>query len=242
MIRVYDNRVNEPLRSAADWRTNFAQFVSVASGQLRPSRAGGAGPPEHVRETVMSDEQELTDLINRVRAGDREAAAELVARYGPELKAVVRHALGRGNRLARVVPPSDLVQSVLLALLAGGNGAEPVANGRSYLTTVAHNRVRHHGRRCATLKRGGDRVACASASEMADPNPPPAHGLAVREEWEALLRALPATEQAIAVLRLEGLTFTQIAEQLGQSPAAVQRRFRRAVNLVLSTRQGAPKQ
>jgi hypothetical protein len=53
----------------------------------------------------MSDEPSYRELILRVRAGDQEAAAELVRRYEPAVRRVVRARLvdvcGEGRRCQR---------------------------------------------------------------------------------------------------------------------------------------------
>lgn len=71
----------------------------------------------------MLDDPDLTVLINQIRSGDRMAAGELVVRFGDEVKAAIRHTLTRGNRLGRLVHPSDVLQSVVLLLLRGMDAA-----------------------------------------------------------------------------------------------------------------------
>ncbi len=60
----------------------------------------------------MSDDSSFQDLIRRVRSGDDDAAAELVRRYEPAIRRVVRLRL-TDARLRRVFDSMDVCQSVL---------------------------------------------------------------------------------------------------------------------------------
>src|SRR5437667_3730741 len=60
----------------------------------------------------MSEETSFRDLIRRVRAGEEEAAAQLVTSYQPTIRRIV-HVRLRDPRLRRVFDPEDICQSVL---------------------------------------------------------------------------------------------------------------------------------
>ena len=60
----------------------------------------------------MSEPNTFTDFIRRVRAGDAQAAAELVRRYEPLIRREVRLRL-EDRRLARAFDSMDVCQSVL---------------------------------------------------------------------------------------------------------------------------------
>src|SRR5215813_13431984 len=60
------------------------------------------------------DPADYTTFVRRVRAGDQDAAAELVRRYEPEIRLMVRTWLRlRDPRLRRVFDSMDVCQSVL---------------------------------------------------------------------------------------------------------------------------------
>src|SRR5215831_11847068 len=59
----------------------------------------------------MPEESAFQELIRRVRAGDGRAAEELVRRYEPAIRRVVRVRLG-DSRLQRVLDSTDIAQSV----------------------------------------------------------------------------------------------------------------------------------
>ena len=59
----------------------------------------------------MSEQTSFEDLIRRVRAGDQDAAADLVKRYEPAIRRAVRFRL-TDTRLMRVLDSMDICQSV----------------------------------------------------------------------------------------------------------------------------------
>lgn len=189
----------------------------------------------------MTDDPRLTELINRIRSGDREATGELVVRYGAEVKAAIRHTLNRGNPLGRLIHPSDILQSVMLLLLGATEDPARVENGRAYIEQMVNNRVLHHGRKRESLKRGGERAVggIEAAAGVVDPSPSPSRVLILKEQMEALLKALPPSERAVAEGRLAERTWAEIAAGTGEKPDTVQKRFQRTLDLVAGSFSGA---
>ena len=60
----------------------------------------------------MSHEEDFVEAIRRIRAGDEQAATELVRRYEPLIRREVRLHL-EDQRLLRLFDSMDVVQSVL---------------------------------------------------------------------------------------------------------------------------------
>jgi hypothetical protein len=60
----------------------------------------------------MADDTTFADFLRRIRAGDEQAAAELVHRYEAAVRLAVRMRLGDA-RLRRVLDSMDVCQSVL---------------------------------------------------------------------------------------------------------------------------------
>src|SRR5258708_35211383 len=60
----------------------------------------------------MDEDHDFPDLIRRVRASDHTAAAELVKRYAPAVRRVIRLKL-RDSRMRRVLDSTDICQGVL---------------------------------------------------------------------------------------------------------------------------------
>src|SRR5262249_8797908 len=63
------------------------------------------------RSSLMSEPTSFEDLIRRVRAGDQDAATELVRRYEDSIRRAVRFRLA-DTRLVRVLDSMDICQSV----------------------------------------------------------------------------------------------------------------------------------
>ena len=60
----------------------------------------------------MSELRSFEELLQQVRAGDQEAARQLVQRYEPAIRRAVRFRLA-DSRLARLMDSMDICQSVL---------------------------------------------------------------------------------------------------------------------------------
>jgi RNA polymerase sigma-70 factor (ECF subfamily) len=63
----------------------------------------------------MSDDSTFTDLIRRIRAGDQQAATELVRDYEPLIRRIVRLQL-EDRRLCRLFDSMDVCQSAVTCL------------------------------------------------------------------------------------------------------------------------------
>src|SRR5204862_4770208 len=71
----------------------------------------------------MPDQDSFADFIRRIRAGDGEAAAELVRRYEPLVRREVRLHL-EDRRLARLFDADDVCQSVLARFFIRAAGGQ----------------------------------------------------------------------------------------------------------------------
>jgi hypothetical protein len=94
----------------------------------------------------MSQEHpSFAEFLRRIRAGDQQAAADLVRRYEPAIRLEVRRRLNDPS-LYPVLESMDVCQSVLLSFLAGrGTGrfvGEPVGQNSS-MTECATGAATH---------------------------------------------------------------------------------------------------
>ena len=71
------------------------------------------------RGSAVSSDETFLDLLRRVREGDQLAAADLVGRFEPELRRVVRVRLN-DPRLTRLLDSADVCQS---GLACGGRNS-----------------------------------------------------------------------------------------------------------------------
>ncbi len=169
------------------------------------------------------------DLLQRARAGDREALDELFARHTPLLR---RWAAGRLPQWARdAVDTVDLVQETMLGAFRNLEGFEPRGEGalQAYLRQAFVNRVRTRLRNSAVKP-----PAAALDSGMVDDGTSPLEAAIGREavaRYEAALAKLEPEARAAVVARVElKLSYAEIAELLDRpSPDAARMAVVRAL-------------
>src|SRR6476619_7176990 len=98
----------------------------------------------------MADDSTFGEFLLRIRAGDEQAAAELVRRYESAVRVEVRMRLA-DSRLRRVFDTMDLCQSVLASFFvraaAGQYDLERPEQLVRLLVAIARNKVAYQARR-----------------------------------------------------------------------------------------------
>ena len=102
----------------------------------------------------MPDDTVFADFIRRIRAGDAEAAAELVRRYESVIRVEVRHRLS-DPRLRRLFDSLDISQSVLASFFVRAASGQYGATGPAREAARGHDaqqvgRLRRH--RCGSRR------------------------------------------------------------------------------------------
>jgi RNA polymerase sigma factor (sigma-70 family) len=176
--------------------------------------------------------------LARVRAGDPAAAAELVAAFGPAVRRIVWARIVR-TRLARVVDPQDVYQSVLGAFFArvASDWAEIASADQlaALLATIARNKTRDEVRRHTATRRDHRRAAADRSSRLdrlAAPDPTPSRVVAWRDLYESALCHLTPDERELLEDRLAGRSWAAIAGDRGTPEAALRQKLHRAVHRV----------
>jgi RNA polymerase sigma-70 factor (ECF subfamily) len=166
-------------------------------------------------------------LLDRARGGDRGARSALVARVEPLLR---RFAHGRIPQLLRHrEDTADLVQltwAKVLDKLDAIDAREPGAFF-AYLRAVLINALRESLRReaIAPVAAGGD-VADKATAMVAAAHVDPTDWIA----YEQSLAALAPEHRGIVLMRYEfGMSFAEIAAELGESPDGVRMKLNRAI-------------
>jgi len=185
----------------------------------------------------MPDPNPFVELLARVRAGDPDAAAELVRRYEPAIRVVVRARLVDPN-LRRHFDSLDVCQSVLgsffVRAAAGQYDLAEPGQLVALLAKMTRNKVAMQARRHRQAKRdarrttGGDDALAATASA----EPSPFAVVANRELLAAVLGRLSDEEREIARRRGDGQEWGQIAEELGGTADGRRKQFARAMDRV----------
>jgi RNA polymerase sigma-70 factor (ECF subfamily) len=197
--------------------------------------------------SVMTDDSsDVADLLQRAAAGDEAACQDLLTRYRPRLKRMVRLRLSR--RLQGRVDDSDVIQEAFLD--AGRRLAEYAADPRlpfylwlRHLTglKLAEVHRRHLGTqlrvadREVTLHRGGlpEADSASLAAQLLGTITSPSEA-AVRAEQrlyvqEALNGMDPIDREVLALKHFEQLSTSEIAAVLGLSKAGAGSRYLRAI-------------
>lgn len=186
----------------------------------------------------MSPDAPFADFLRRIRAGDEQAAVELVRHYEPIIRREVR--LGMSDRrLNRAFDSIDVCQSVLASFFVraatGQYDLESPEQLVRLLMSMARNKVASLARREHRLRRDSRRVTTSQTEileEVADSDDSPSQIVLERELIDRMRAALSDDERQIAGLRGEGLAWDQVAERLGGNAQARRMQLTRGIERV----------
>jgi RNA polymerase sigma factor (sigma-70 family) len=185
----------------------------------------------------MVDAPSIDELIRRVRAGDQDAAAELVKRYEPAIRRAVRFRLADA-RLGTLLDSMDICQSVLgsffIRAATGQYKLETPEQLLKLLTTMARNKLISQARKQHAQRRDSRRITPSHKDEeqFVSPRKSPSNQMAVRDLLQEVQRRLSPEERRILELKNEGHDWASIASELGGSAEALRRRLSRALDRV----------
>ena len=185
----------------------------------------------------MSEATAFTDFVRRIRAGDQQAAADLVRQYEPFIRREVRLRL-EDQRLCRIFDSMDVCQSVLASFFvrtaAGQYDLERPEQLVKLLVRMARNKAVSAARQQYRQRRDTRRATLAAADLLAatDASPGPSTVIADRELLTRFRERLSPEEREIADLRGEGLAWADIAARLGGNPQARRVQLCRAIDRV----------
>lgn len=172
---------------------------------------------------------------------DPQVGRRVYDQFFDRLVAAARRELGVGNR--RDADEEDIAASVLASFFRGIGEGKIIGRVSSrelwaLLLTITRRKVAQKRRRRFTLKRGGGRVRGetdgASPDELVElaqhaaSEAGPATTAAVRETlWQLIDGLDDALAGRVLLLRLEGHTHSEIAEQLGCATRTVERKIKK---------------
>ena len=180
--------------------------------------------------------ESFATFLKRVRQGDQTAAVELVNRFEPSLQLEIRLRLG-DPQLRRLFEPHDISQSVLgsfFARMASGQfELESPERLLGLLIVMARNKIALKVQKYRTLRRNIKREVsldaepgeCAAVAR----GPSPSRMMMGRETLEGLRKSLSSDEWRIAEFRMQGRSWSEIAEELGGTPQSRRKQLSRAV-------------
>jgi RNA polymerase sigma factor (sigma-70 family) len=185
----------------------------------------------------MADEPTFQDLMDRLRSGDDEAAAELVRRYEPTLRRVARIRLV-DTRLQRLFDSMDICQSVFGSFFVraalGQYELETPGQVLRLLLSMTRKKLTDHVRQEAAARRDYRRVRPqdVGTAGVPDAGPGPYRQLAAREVLQAFRERLAPDERWLADQRAQGMDWNRIAAEQGGSAEALRKQLARAITRV----------
>jgi RNA polymerase sigma-70 factor (ECF subfamily) len=185
----------------------------------------------------MPQDTSFEAFLRRLRAGDQDAAAELVRLYEPAIRLEVRRRL-HDPSLTPLLGSMDVCQSVLASFFVraavGQFDLEDSGQLLGLLIAMTRNKLAGHVRRQHRQRRDSRRRADHGEERLAEcaGGPPPDRVVAGRELLEQVRQALSAEERQLADLRAEGLTWPEVAARVGGEAQARRRQLSRALDRV----------
>jgi RNA polymerase sigma-70 factor (ECF subfamily) len=185
----------------------------------------------------MSEASTFEELIRRVRAGDQDAATELVRHYEPAIRRAVRFRL-TDARLGRLLDSMDICQSVLKSFFvraaAGQYELKTPQQLLGLLADMARKKLITQARRQYARRRGGGLVASGDeeAGHFVARDDSPSLAVSAADLLEEVRRRLSPDEGQLMGLRDQGHDWDTIAAQLGGTPDALRKRLTRALDRV----------
>jgi RNA polymerase sigma-70 factor (ECF subfamily) len=185
----------------------------------------------------MSEDTSFRDLLHRVRAGDQDAAVDLVSRYESAVRRAVRIRLV-DSRLKGALDSMDICQSVMGSFFyraaLGQFELEKPEDLVRLLVTMARNKLADQARRQATTRRGRGMVRLGDAAEIDVPgvDPTASRVASAREVLEAAWQRLGSDERWLAEQRAQGRPWAELAAEVGTTPEALRKKHTRALDRV----------
>jgi DNA-directed RNA polymerase specialized sigma24 family protein len=178
--------------------------------------------------------------LERVQAGDPDAAAEFVGLFEPRLLGAVRNRLAH-FRLGHVVDERDICQTVFSSFFGRATSSRftlaSLEQLDALLMRMARNRVHDEVRRHRARRRDSRRMTQAVKYDpfehLAATEPTPSKVAAGHELLEEIRRRFTDEERLLLDERASGRDWATIAGRQGGQPEALRKKLNRAIHRVL---------
>ncbi len=185
----------------------------------------------------MAEQGSFADFLRRIRAGDQQAATELVRRYESAIRREIRLRM-TDPALTRLVDSVDICQSVLAGFFVGAAvgryDLEQPGQLLALLIEMARNKLISMARKQRAQRRDVKRLAKEGVEEI-DPvgaEPTPSRVVEGRELLQEVRKRLTPEECQIADLRGQGCSWTEVVAKLGGTPDGRRHQLSRAMDRV----------
>jgi RNA polymerase sigma-70 factor (ECF subfamily) len=178
-------------------------------------------------------------LLGQVRAGNAEAATQLVRHFEPAIRNYIRLKL-TDPYMRQQLDSVDVCQSVLgeffVRVAAGQFDLQESAQLHKLLAIMARNKLCNHRRHqmaeCRNHRRLQARGASAFLRAVADPGASPSRIVAGQELLEVVRSQLSPEELDLMDQRVLGRQWDEIAADKGEPGDTLRKRFARAMDRV----------
>lgn len=175
-------------------------------------------------------DQSIPALISRVRQGDAEAFAPIVARYRTEFGRYARHMLGNRE------DAEDAVQETFVRAFRSLRSCRDPERFGAWAFSILVNRCRTAQRRVSGRRRRESELEPGRELGSSDPADP----VAWREEIDRALGRLPEDQREAFLLRhVEGYSYEEMVRLTGAGVSALKMRVKRACDRLRSELEGA---
>jgi RNA polymerase sigma factor (sigma-70 family) len=183
---------------------------------------------------MTAADRDFAHLMERLRSGDRDAAAEVVARFNERLKALAARKLD--PRVRAKVDPEDVTQAAFEDFFRRWSAGEFRLTGWDGLwamfAVIVVRRCAWEGRRYTAARRDVRREvpdmnrgaeAPGWLDELATPQAAPDQAVLVAETMDRVLGELDESDREVVRLALLGQTVAEISGRVGRTPRTVYR-------------------
>lgn len=173
----------------------------------------------------MSPGLDVTSLLERMQAGDREAVDLLAPAVYEDLRKLAQQHLNR-ERADHTLQATALVHETYMRLIGQ---REVVWKNRAHFLAVAAQGIRRllvdHARAKASMKRGGGRRRISIDAGLVYDETEPTDLLALHDCLEKLADAHPEKARVVEMRFFGGLTTREIAEVMAVTERTVERHW-----------------
>jgi RNA polymerase sigma factor (sigma-70 family) len=179
----------------------------------------------------------FSELIERVKSGNEQAAAQLVKEFEPVVRRELRFRL-RDSRARLELDSMDISQSVLsnffVRVATRQYDLKEQGDLVKLLVTMTRNKVAENLRAQHRQRRDSRRtVQGVEGMALASADPTPSRVLAGKEILQLVRQSLSGEERRLVDLRCQGLSWEEVADSLGGSADARRKQMARAIDEIV---------
>ena len=186
----------------------------------------------------MLNDQAFRELLDRMRGGGADAAAELVEICESTICRVVRLRMRKGSPLRRGLDSLDICQSVLASFFVrsalGQFDLDKPADLLKLLAVMARNKLVDEARRPQVARRelmATDTTSNATEGWV-DTRPDASRRVAAKDLLGEVRKRLSDEERYLVEQRVLGRHWAELADELGGTPEALRKQHARAIDRV----------